>query len=148
MGTTFVDIGGHGFWMRDGILELWLRLLALHLEDPTLPGTVATTIRDQWLLASRGYFNGCIPVGLADAVSTSEGNALVRNAIHSLLTALQTAPPYLDKGVLNIMGFNDGEFTDDFESRRLIAVGQAFLSLLDGTITTGPDDTSFMPGSR
>lgn len=26
MGTTFVDVDGeHGFWMHDGMLELWLR---------------------------------------------------------------------------------------------------------------------------
>jgi len=28
MGTSFVEIGGKGFWMQDSILELWLRLLA------------------------------------------------------------------------------------------------------------------------
>src|SRR5262245_25545785 len=114
MGTTFVSLEGRGFWMKDGILELWLRLLALHIEDTIEPGSAAGKIRDQWLLASRGYFNGCVPEGLQEAVSTPAGEKLVRLAIHSLLEALAVAPPRLDKGVLNLMGFSGGEFVGDF----------------------------------
>ncbi len=80
MGRTFVGIGEprRGFWIRDSILELWLRLLALHVENPIESGALATKIRDQWLLASRGFFIGCVPEGLEEAVSTPEGDALVR----------------------------------------------------------------------
>jgi hypothetical protein len=92
MGKTFVGIGDRGFWMRDGMLELWLRFLALHVEDPVESGSLAIEIRDQWLLASRGYFMGCVPDGLEEAVSTPEGEMLVRSAIHSLLDVLKTAP--------------------------------------------------------
>lgn len=148
MGTSFVGIGDRGFWMPDGVLELWLRLLALHVEDPVESGPTATKIRDQWLLASRGFFGGCVPDGLEDAVSTTEGEALVRAAIHSLLRALAAAPSHLSKDVFNLMGFSGSEFTVDIETRRLVEVGRAFLDLLDGKITTGPSDTSFMPGCR
>ena len=148
MGTSFVSIGERGFWMRDSVLELWLRLLALHVQDPVESGTVATKIRDQWLLASRGFFNGCVPDGLEEAVSTAEGASLVRAAIQSLLQALEAAPTYLSKDVFNLMGFSEGTFTRDIETRRLVEVGQAFLDLLDGKITAGPGDTTFMPGSR
>ena len=36
MGRTFVGIGEprRGYWIRDSVLELWLRFLALHVEDP------------------------------------------------------------------------------------------------------------------
>ena len=148
MGTTFVGIGDRGFWMRDSILELWLRLLALHVEDPVESGSLPTRIRDQWLLASRGFFTGCVPDGLEEAVSTPEGEALVRAAIRSLLEALGAAPSHLNKDVLNLMGFTNGTFTADIETRRLVEVGQAYLDLLDGKITSGPSDTSFMPGCR
>jgi hypothetical protein len=146
VGTTFVNIDGRGFWMSDSVLELWLRLLALHLEDTVESGTVATKIRDQWLLASRGYFNGSVPAGLDEAISTSEGAALVRAAIHSLLQALAEAPSHLGKDVFNLMGFS-GSFMRDIETQRLVEVGRAFLDLLDGKITAGPSDSSFMPGS-
>ncbi len=150
MGTTFVGVGNppRGFWMNDSVLELWLRFLALHVEDPAESGSRATKIRDGWLLASRGFFMGCIPDGLEDAVSTPEGEKLVRTAINSLLEALGAGPPCLDAGVLNLMGFTNGEFTSDVETWRLIEVGHAYLALLDGKITAGPSDSSFMPGCR
>jgi hypothetical protein len=61
MGTSFVTISkgstGNepGFWMRDAMLELWLRLLSLHLPEPTDAGKNAASIeiRNRWLLASR-----------------------------------------------------------------------------------------------
>src|SRR5262245_52931841 len=132
VGTTFVGIGDRGFWMRDSVLELWLRFLALHIEDPVESGSLATRIRDQWLLASRGFFSGCVPEGLEESVSTTEGEALIRAAIHSLLRALQAGPTHLNKDVLNLMGFTGGEFTADVETWRLLEVGQAYLDLLDG----------------
>lgn len=148
MGTTFVGLGEprRGFWVSDSLLEVWLRFLALHVEDPAESGSTATRIRDQWLLASRGFFTGCVPEGLAEAVSTPEGASLVRSASHSLLDALGAAPPHLNKDVLNLMGFAGGVFTADVETWRLIELGQAYLALLDGTITAGPGDTSYMPG--
>jgi hypothetical protein len=148
VGTTFVGIDDRGFWMSDSALELWLRLLALHVEDPVESGSLATKIRDQWLLASRGFFTGCVPEGLEEAVSTPEGQALVRAAIHSLLEDLKAAPPHLGKDVFNLMGFTGGTFTADIETRRLVEIGHAYLDLLNGKITTGPSDTSFMPGCQ
>ena len=146
MGSTFVGLGEVGFWMRDGDLEVWLRLLALHLEDPIEPGT-AQEIRDRWLLASRGDFNGCVPDGLEEAVATEQGARLVRAAVQSLLAALERVPARLSKDVFNLMGFSN-PFTADIESRRMIDVGRAFLDLLDGKITTGPRDTVFVPPLR
>lgn len=148
MGTSFVAIGERGFWMRDGVLELWLRLLALHLDDPDSSTSlnIAGSIRDQWLVASRGHFNGCVPDGLHDAVSTTEGKALVVRSVESLMKALSKAPPALDKGVLNILGI-EGDFGRDFETAALLQVGQAFLDLIDGKIGADASDASFMPGS-
>ena len=79
--------------MRDGMLEVWLRLLALHLPEPTNSGQHQATlaIRNQWLLASRGYFGGCVPHGMEEACATPEGRNVVRLAIDSLLSALQRA---------------------------------------------------------
>jgi hypothetical protein len=148
MGTTFVDIENRGFWMHDSLLELWLRLLALHLDDPSPAETSPVPgIRDQWLLASRGYFNGCVPHGLEDALATREGNTAVRDAIQSLMRALSAAPDHISKDALNLLGFSGGPFEADIETRRLREIGQAFLDLLDGKIQSGPADTSFMPGS-
>jgi hypothetical protein len=148
MGSSFVGIGGRGFWMRDWMLEIALRFLALHIEDPPEPaGSTATRVRDQWLLASRGFFNGCVPHDFEGAVSTEEGARLVRNAIESLLEELTHAPRTLSKDVLNLMGF-ESPFEKDLGTWRLVEVGRALLDLMDGKITSGPEDTSFMPGCR
>ncbi len=148
MGSSFVGISGRGFWVQDSLLELWLRLLALHIDDPAESDVAAGIIRDQWLLASRGYFSGCVPHGLEEAVSTTEGAALVRAAVGSLLEALAMAPSGLGKDVLNLMGFSGGPFTGDVATQGLIEISIAFLGLLDGDVTAGPDDRSLTSGSK
>jgi hypothetical protein len=146
LGTTFVSVAGKGFWMRDSLLELWLRLLALHIEDPVEPaGSTETRIRDQWLLASRGFFMGCVPDALDEFVCDERGRAVVVAAIESLLGALARAPDEIDASGLSLL--NCGQFTRPIERRKLIEVGHAFLGLIAGTLGAEPSDTSFMPGS-
>jgi hypothetical protein len=155
MGTTFVSLSRQaschdpGFWMHDSMLELWLRLLALHLPDPTDQGEHSATraVREQWLLASRGYFTGCVPHGMEDACLTSEGQAVVRAAVASLLGALQRDQAPLEPATLNLLGI-DGEFARPIERSWLLDIGHAFLDLLDGKITCVASSTDVMPGSK
>jgi hypothetical protein len=149
MGWSFVGVGQprRGFWTNDSVLEVWLRFLALHVVEPTESCTLAAKIRDQWLLASRGYFHGSIPNGIEEAIATQQGETIVRDAIHSLLNALKTAPSKLSKDTLNIMGMADGMFCDDLSTWRLREVGNAFLDLLDGKITDGPELSVLTPGT-
>jgi hypothetical protein len=86
---------------------------SLDLPEPTDNGQRQATlkIRNQWLLASRGYFGGCVPHGMQDACSTQEGRALVRTAINSLLTALQDNETPLDAETLDLLGIEGGQFT-------------------------------------
>src|SRR5262245_20634955 len=132
MGTSFVSINNKGFWMRDSILELWLRLLALHIEESPEEEFIGRKIRDKWLLASRGYFNGCIPDDLEDAVSTDRSRDIVVRAINSLIDSLVKGPEMLDRGTLNLLGFEGGFFTANVEAWRLIEVGNSFLALIAG----------------
>jgi hypothetical protein len=147
MSTSFVSIGGNGFWMNDSILELFLRLVSLHIEDPKEAASAAHKIRDGWLFASRGYCTGFCPVDLEEHTNTSEGKTIVLAAIESLLKALKDGPTTLDKDVLNILGMS-GEFTQNFESARLIDVGESFAALIHGHSFGGPGSGSPMPGSR
>ena len=146
MGTSFVSINDKGFWMRDSMLTLWLRLLALHLEEPTKDGIIERNIRDKWLLASRGFFPGCIPDDLEDAVSTDEGRQVVIGAIKSLISTLAKGPKTLDPGTLNTLGISGAFFSADVEAWRLIEVGNAFLTLIAGEIQSDASSTEFMPG--
>jgi hypothetical protein len=160
MGTSFVTLSREpsederGFWISDSMLELWLRLLALHLPEPTDVGETARTptaqgaaaIRDQWLLASRGYFNGCVPHGMGDACLTEDGRAVVRAAIEGLLTSLQQSEAPLDAATLNLFGMQ-GSFERPIERKWLREVGYAFVDLLDGKITGLASSAEVMPGS-
>jgi hypothetical protein len=155
MGTTFVTLSRDtsepavGFWMTDAMLELWLRLLALHLPEPEDDGKqqAAVAIRNQWLLASRGYFAGCVPHGMEDACATPEGREIVRLAIDSLLAALRRAPVTLDATTLNLLGM-EGEWTAPVARARLQDVGRAFLDLLDGRITRTTLSADVIAGSK
>ena len=155
MGTTFVTLRDEapeedrGFWMSDGMLEIWLRLLAFHLPEPTDSGEYKATleIRNQWLLASRGYFNGCVPHGLEDACATKEGRAVVRAAIDSLLAAMQQARTPLDAETLNLLGVEGTQFAS-IERKWLQEIGHAFLDLLDGKIIGTASSAEVMPGSH
>jgi hypothetical protein len=146
MGTSFVEIKEKGFWMQDSILELWLRLLALHIADPD-ESSVAQKIRDNWLLASRGYFGGHVPSQIEEAVSTIEGKETVLAAIRSLMEALANGPDLLDHGTVNLLGFHDVNFNGALESKRLLQVGEAFISLIAGEIQSDATSTEYMPGS-
>lgn len=153
MGTTFVTItegsSGAGFWMRDDMLELWLRLLALHLPEPNNKGEhrASIEIRNKWLLASRFYFMGCVPHGLEEACATAEGRAVVREAIASLMAALGRSNAPLDPPALNLLGFSGWDFSQTIERKWLHEIGQAFLDLLDGKITCTARSTEIIPGS-
>lgn len=148
MGTTFVSVDKHGFWMQDTVLELWLRLLALHLEDSPDSDSPVHEIRTKWLLASRGGFIGWVPHGIEEAIATPKGRETVLNAIELLRCALEQAPPHLNKDVLNLLGFELVTFTEDFETRRLLDVADGFTDLIHGRISSDASDTSYMPGNQ
>lgn len=155
MGTTFVTLthgatgSERGFWMRDELLELWLRLLALHLPEPTDSGEhrASIEIRSRWLLASRGGFTGCIPHCLEDACATPEGREVVRLAIDSLLLALGRAPATLDAGVLGLLGI-EGYRAEALDRQMLQDIGAAFADLIGGKVAGTASSTAVMPGSK
>jgi len=133
--------------MQDSVLVLWLRLLALHIPEPAAHDEASRRIRNQWLLASRFDFTGCVPHDLADIVSTPGGRAFVLAAIDSLMRRLEVAPSLLDAGTLNLLGM-EGDSLKDFETWRMIEFGNAFVALIAGTLTCRVESTEFMPGSK
>ncbi len=155
MGTSFVTITDGtsgdepGFWMRDEMLELWLRVLSLHLPEPTNAGENAAThdIRNKWMLASRGYVNGCVPHEMEFACSTPERKNVVRAAIEALMAKLGESETALDTSTLNLLG-NEGYQYFDIERNRLRDIGNAFMDLLGGRIRDTARTTDVMPGSK
>lgn len=145
MSSTFVEIAQKGFWISDNLLEIWLRLAALHIEASPEQALIAHGIRDQWLLASKGFFTGHVPVDLEAMVSSPQGEGIVRRAVESFMRALQAAPASLDCATLNLLGMEGGTFLGDLDTRHLIETSQAFLDLLDGKIATGAAQAGLIP---
>jgi len=123
-------------------------LLSLHLPEPTNDGENRATlaIRNHWLLASKGWFIGCIPHFLDDDCATQDGREVIRFAIESLLLALGKDSSPLDPWTLNLLGI-ERIWTAPVERRWLQEIGVAFLDLLDGRIVCDVQSTEVMPGS-
>jgi len=105
------------------------------------------TIRNEWLLASRGYFGGAVPFDLERNISTPEGRKAVVDAITAFLEALRKAPPELNPAVLNLLGIS-GRFMGEIESSQLIEVSVSLLDLIAGKKFGTASDAGFRPGSR
>lgn len=156
MGTTFVTIShardgtAPGFWMRDQVLELWLRLLALHVPEPNREDerNLALPLRNKWLLASKGWVGGHVPHGMEDACSTPEGEAIVRAAIESLLVELNRTDTPVEGHTMSLLGIEVGSCNVPVERWKLRDVGHAMLDLLDGELDCTAMSTEIMPGSK
>lgn len=160
MGTSFVSLGRDrhgeipsdvkqevGFWMEDSVLQLWLRLLALHVEEPAEEAAVATGIRNQWLFASRYGFPGCVPHCMNEATATPEGFAIVRNAVHSLTGVLENMTAPLSRHALQLMAFEGVSWNKDIDVAILRDVAVGFVELLEFRIESTASSTNRMPGS-
>jgi len=145
MGTTFVEIEGNGFWMADGTLEVFLRLVALQIPPDPDSDSLARRIRDQWLLASSGAFGGHVPHALEEFARHPGGREVVVAAIRGLGEVLAAAPHDLDAGFLQLLGV--GRDLLSVRRQQLLEVATAFLDLLDGRMFGGAADGSFMPGT-
>jgi hypothetical protein len=153
MGSSFVSIDGeHGFWMGDSELSLFLRLLALHIPEPDnndspAKHSIVKRIRDQWLLASKIDFGGCVPDGLDDAFATDDGRAAVIAATDSLMNALKGVAHVIDRDALNLLGMEGGPWHHHFPTSSLIKTAHAFHDLYAGRVRTTASDSTFVPAA-
>jgi hypothetical protein len=155
MGTTYVTITDGvtgeepGFWMQDGMLALWLRLLALHLPEPNDLGEHKSTylIRNDWMRATSVYFGGCIPHRMENAFATPENQHVVRSAIESLTTHLRQSDSPLDADTINLLGIDGRQYTN-VQRSTLIDIANAFNDLFNGRINATAHSTDIMPGSK
>ncbi|MDO6962918.1 hypothetical protein [Rhizobium alvei] len=152
MGTTFVTLGRDrsgaptssdreevGFWANDAMLELWLRLLALNIGEPSEAGDDRHKIRTQWLLASRVNFAGCVPHNLEDFTATSEGFDIVRKAARSLSKMIDRLDQPIQHQILNLLGF-ENLWSRDVAAHDLQQFARMFDDLLEGSMLTLASD--------
>ena len=157
MGTSFVtlerDVNGiptsdinHqvGFWMRDSMLELWLRLMVLNAGEPKSQGLIA--IRNQWFLASQDVCSGCIPTGLDTAAATPEGFVFMKTAVENLSAAVCLMDGPLTRSALDLLGC--GGWQRDIEIEDLMDIAAAFLDLVNFNVSSTASTEKYVPGRR
>lgn len=148
MGTSFVSLDGeHGFWAIDGWLELYMRLLLLHLEDSPDRHSPCHMIREQWHLASSGRFSGSVPIFVDGVSSTLEGVRLMLTAIASLSRGLEHAPPILDKQVIRLLWDQqyDRPLPEIVETSKLVEISEALVKLIKGEMGSTASDKVYVP---
>ena len=160
MGTTFVTLGRDasgrrtadpkdevGFWMKDHMLELWLCLLALHIQTTGEADGLVANIRNQWLLASRIGCNGCVPHGFEEATKTDAGLELVRETVVAIDRTLRFTTDPLSPQTLGLL-IPGSNWASGIEVEALREIMSAFLDLLDFKVESTAGTRRSMPGSR
>lgn len=147
MGSSFTEFRGNGFWSRDFLLEVWLRVLSLHLDDDVhLPGW-QHDLRDKWLLASAGFFSGCIYPALDEFLTDSDRIAAILRASDRSIKSLRAFGDYVPAAFLNALGIK-GIFTSDQPIEYYELIANRFNALLRGELTTDASTSPVLPATR
>ena len=147
MGTSFVTLASGrragsedpavrtGIWVEDSMLQLLLRLAALHVPEP-LPGADgadARDIRERWLLASGVPFVGCVPHDLDVVAANRNRLSVARAALVSLSSALDDMRPRIPGGSFSLLGMGEPA-SRDLATDDLKAIVSDIVGLIDAAM--------------
>jgi hypothetical protein len=137
MGKDFVEFRGHGFWVKDWAMEVWLCFLIPKLRNHyNLHPDAFRDLRDTWYFAATAGCQGFVGGAAAlDRVLCNEHIIEVAvKASEKTLEAVQALGPKLDYRYLNMLGTGTSSFTGDMDSWMIVQVGDHFLRLLRGEL--------------
>ena len=147
MGSSFTDFRNRGFWCNDQLLEAWLRTLSLHLDNDVHQSGWLHDLRDKWLLASAGFFNGCVSASLDEFLTDSDRVAVVLKASERNIQNLRAFGSYVPVAHLNGLGLS-GQFTADFPIEWFELINERFTALLRGQLSTDASTSPTLPATR
>ena len=144
MGKSFIEFRGHGFWVRDTPLEVWLTIVTLHLRyGAHLESAAFADLRETWL--NTRDCQGCVGnCALLDRVLASDD--LVRVAVEAsreALASIRRIGPMLDRNYLDLLGFSG--FDQDLDAWKVVQVGEHFVSLLNGGLAWNVQTSPVLP---
>jgi hypothetical protein len=147
MGSSFTEFHGKGFWSWDPLLEAWLRVLSLHLGDDVHKPGWQHDLRDQWLLASTGYFSGWVSPSLDEFLTTEERVVAILQASERCISSLRSFGAFVPATFLNALVFANPSGADlPIEWFDLIAA--RFTALLRGELVTDASTSPVLPATR
>jgi hypothetical protein len=138
VGSSFTRLAGRGFWASDAAVEVWLFLLAREADQlADAPSWLREAARDWHANATLGVI-GCVSAGLDDVLTSPERVAAVIGLSEKALQWVRDHRPVLPADLLNSFGLGGPGscFTRDVEVAHFLRVGEAFLKLLRGELTT------------
>jgi hypothetical protein len=144
MGSSFVSLNDYGFWISDGFLQLWLHFLAQQVDAiPEAPDWLQNA-GDYWRIQSKWGGVGCVDAGLDDYAATPEQVDLLITLSHQALTTIHNYGDVLSTEQLNSLDLA-GVWTKDIPTRKMIALGQQFIKLLKGELTSTASSQDSLP---
>ena len=145
MGSSYTSFKDHGFWSRDGLLELWLKLLAHNLPKDSPGSEWLKLLREEWLLQSSGIFNGFVSAQLNELLDEDEKVMVVISAADHVIRTVSACGPTLSVQVLEMLGIEDSY--DDFPIAFLEEIHEAFTKLLRGELAWDQSTSPKLPVS-
>ncbi|MCI5078345.1 hypothetical protein [Oricola sp.] len=146
MGTSFVGIDEKGFWMRDGLLCMWLRLVAVQIRCGANGDDPLTRLRNEWMYQSQIELNGLVSVDLETIAGNDVAEDELCDAIRRVMTCMRALGAEISVETQNLLGVHG--WSVPVKTSRFIEIGEAFLDLIHGRITSTAHNTDFMPGCR
>ena len=147
MGNSFTKFRGKGFWSRDWLLEVWLRVLSLHMGDDVHKPGWQHDLRDKWLLLSNGGFSGWISPSLDDFLTDDERIAAVLRASERSIQSLRAFGATVPAAHLNALGL-EGGFGKDLPIEGFELINDHFTKLLRGELTTDASTSPTLPATE
>jgi hypothetical protein len=148
MGSSFTQFRDKGFWSRDGLLEVWLRIMCLHMEGEAHSPGWQHNLRDTWLLASAGYFNGCVSASLDEFVTDDERVSVILRVSQRSIQSLRAFGAFVPAPFLNALSIDGTEFTADWPIEWFERIADRFTLLLRGELTTDASTSPTLPATR
>lgn len=138
MGSSFTKYRGHGFWSRDGGLQVWLRFLTDEIDLlQDVPDWLKKT-RDHWDVQATYGFGGCMAARLDDFLTEQPRVEIIERLAQSALVRMRAHGAVLSRDFLNSLRFDpdSGVFTGDADTEIFAVIGERFLELLAGKLET------------
>jgi hypothetical protein len=104
-------------------------------------------LRDKWLLASAGFFSGCVSPSLDDFLTDSDRIAAILRASGRRMQSLRIFGAYVPAAHLSALGLA-GPFTADLPTEWFELISRRFTSLLRGELNTDASTSPVLPATR
>jgi len=147
MGSSYTEFRDKGFWSCDGLLEVWLRLLSLHLKGDVYTPGWQHDLRDRWLCISGVGISGCIHAALDEFLTDEERIGIVLEASDHCAKKLRAFGKSIPAATLNLLGLED-LFTEDISVAWVELIADRFSTLLRGELTTDAKTSPVLPFTR